>query len=108
VDDEDGAELLGGVGAQPLGHLAGRHALPVRHLEAIHLDAVRGGGAAEVVREMAVDDAQGAVAGGQRVDDGRLPAADPGYTIAWPCAVWKTVLSPASTSDTRVANFGPR
>ncbi len=75
VDHQHRAHLMGGVGAEALGHAHRGHALAVRHLQAVHLDAERGGGPAEVVREVAVDDAEDAVSRGQRVDDGRLPAA---------------------------------
>ena len=75
VDDEDGADLVGRVRAEALGDPSRGHAFPVGHLETVHLDAEGGGRPAEVVREVAVDDAQDAVAGRQRVDDGRLPAA---------------------------------
>ena len=75
VDDEDRADLVGRVGAEPLGHAGRRRALAIGHLEAVHLDAERRGGPAEVVREVAVDDAEDPVTGRQRVHDGRFPAA---------------------------------
>ena len=75
VDDQDGPQLMGRVGTEPLGHPTGGHAFAVGHLETVDLDAEGGGGPAEVVREVAVDDPEDAVARRQRVDHRRFPAA---------------------------------
>ena len=75
MDDEDRSDLMGRVGTEPLGHAARWHTLAVGHLETVHFDAERRGGPAEVVREVAVDDAEDPVSRRQGVDDGRFPAA---------------------------------
>ena len=77
VDHEHGAELVGLVGAKSLRHAVGGHAGAVGNLQPIDLDAVSRRRPAEVAREVAVHAAEDAVARGERVDHGGLPAARP-------------------------------
>jgi hypothetical protein len=57
--------------------LDGGNALAVGELQPVYLDAVRGRGAGEPAREVAVHAGEHAVARRQRVDDGRLPRTRP-------------------------------